>query len=269
MHPVGKIRASTINKPEEPHAKELHAKGFISDAQLKAVLSKDSQEISKANEEALALYIYTLDDFSEQNPMTSGQTDTVKNAQGLSKEQKKANADLVITLKNKGYEVVSGLPRQQESIVISLLKNLTEGHKPDLRKLYEAHQQCDQKLKTTSASNLDGSDSEDSETDSTEESDTIVDSSDNDADNIPLSNYPKKSKPVSHASNVEDLLAKLSETKTFGSSDMYVMLYKPNLKGEHVACTIGTPRDNKTEVVLIHCGDRFDAALGLPIPTTV
>ena len=89
MHPVGKIRASTINKPEEPHAKELHAKGFISDAQLKAVLSKDSQEISKANEEALALYIYTLDDFSEQNPMTSGQTTPAKMLKGYQKNRRK------------------------------------------------------------------------------------------------------------------------------------------------------------------------------------
>ena len=262
MNSVGKMRASTINKPEE-----LHAKGFISDAQLKAVLSKDSQQISEANEEALALY--TLDDFSEQNPMTSGQTDTVKNAQGLSKTQETANADLVTRLESHDYKVISGLPGQPECMVISLLKNLIGGRKPDLEKLYKVYQQCDQKLKTTSVNKLDGSNSEESKTDSTEESDTIVDSSDNDADNIPLSNYPKKSKPVSHASNVEDLLAKLSETKTFGSSDMYVMLYKPNLKGEHVACTIGTPRDNKTEVVLIHCGDRFDAALGLPIPTTV
>ena len=258
MNSVGKTRASTINKPGEPHAKELHAKGFISDAQLKAVLSKDSQEISKANEEALALY--TLDDFSEQNPMTSGQTDTVKNAQALSKTQETANADLVTDLKNRDYKVINGLPEQPECMVISLLKNLIEGRKPDLKKLYEAHQQCDQKLKTTSVNKLDGSNSEDSKTDSTEESDNIVDSSDNDADNIPLSNYPKKSKTVSHASNVENLLAKLSETKTFGSSGMYVTLCKPNLKGEHVACTIGTPGDNKTEIVLIHCGDRFDAS---------
>lgn len=262
MNSVGKTRASTISKPEE-----LHEKGFISDAQLKAVLSKDSQEISKANEEALALYI--LDDFSKQNPMTSGQTDTVKNAQALSKKQATANANLVTDLKNQDYKFVCGLPGQQECMVISLLENLTVGQKPDLKKLYEAHQQCDQKRKTTLASSLDDSNSEDSKTDSTEESDTIVDSSDNDADNIPLSNYPKKSKPVSHAANVEDLLAKLSETKTFGSSGMYVMLYKPNLKGEHVVYTIGARGDNKTEIVLIHCGDRFDAAFGLSIPTTV
>lgn len=267
MNSVGKPRVPNvpiISKPEE-----LHAKGFISDAQLEAALSKDSKKIQEANRKALALY--TLDDFCKQNPMTSGQTDTIKNAKGLSTNQGKANATLVKNLE-ENYDVISGLPGQKECMIISVLNLLTDGKKPDLAKLYEAHQQCAQVLKTTSISSLDGSDSEDSEdseTDSTEESDTIVASSDNDEDNIPLANYPKKSKTLSHAAEVEELLVKLLESKTFGSSDMYVKLYKPNLRGKHVTYTLGVQEDNKKEIVLIHNGDRFDAAIQRSITTTV
>lgn len=265
MKSVSGPRVPIISKP-----KELHAKGFISDAQFKAALSKDSKEISKANAEVLALH--TLEDFCDQNPMTPIQADTVKNAKGLArgqtplngekqtKEQEKANADLVTDLKKDDYRVVRGLPGKNECMIISSLTNFLIGKQPDFQSLYTAHQQSE-KLKANPTSNMDGTESD--EVDSTADSDVIVTSSDDDADNIPFNHLPKKTKPISHAAQVEALLTQLPESKVFCSSNMYVRLLKPNLEGKHVSYTIGNPGENKTEIILIHYGNRIDAAIGL------
>jgi len=267
MNSVGKTRVPIISKPEE-----LHAKGFISDAQLAAASSKDSKKISKANMEALALY--TLEDFGNQNPMTSNQTDTIKNAKGLSsrqtplngekqsEKQESAITDLIKGLETDGYTVVAGLPGQTDCMIISALKSFGGDNKPDLKNLYSTHRQCEQRLKSSSTTNMDG-------TEDTEGSDTIVASSDNDDDNIPVKNDPKKAETVSHAAEVEALLVKLTESKSFKASDMYVTLYKLNLNGERVTYTIGTPGTGKSEIILIHCGDHFDAAMKLSTSTTV
>jgi hypothetical protein len=269
MNSVNKTRIPNvpiIRKPEE-----LHAKGFISDAQLEAALGKDREKIGKADDEVLA--IYTLEAYSAQNPMTSNQTDAIKNVKGLasrqtpsndekqSQEQKEANAKLVTHLKDNNYKVVNGLTGKDECMIFSVFKTFANEKQPDLQTLYKAHQQCVNKPKANSNSNMEGT--EDGETDSTGESDVIVASSDDDADNIPLNSHLKKTRTASHAAQIEELLAKLPESKAFNSSDMYVTLYKPNLEGKHVSCTIGNPGENKTHVILIHHGDRIDAAIGL------
>jgi hypothetical protein len=259
-------RVPIISRPEE-----LHAKGFISNAQLDAALSKDSKEISKANAEVLALH--TLEDFCDQNPMTPIQADTVKSAKGLArgqtplngekqtKEQEKANADLVTHFEKEGYKVVRGLVGKNECMIISSLKSFVLGKQPDFQSLYTAHQQSE-KLKANPTSNMDGTESD--EADSTADSDVIVTSSDDDADNTPFNHLSKKTKLVSHAAQVEALLTQLPDSKAFFSSNIYVTLFKPNLKGEHVSCTIGNLGENKTEIILIHYGNRIDAAIRLP-----
>lgn len=261
-----------IRKPEE-----LHAKGFISDAQLEAALSKDWEKTGKADDEVLALY--TLEAYSAQNPMTSNQTDAIKNAKRLSgrqkplndekqsKEQEEANAQLVTRLKDNHYQLVNGLPGEDKCMIISALKSFANEEQPNLPTLYTTYQQCGNKPKANLTSNMDGT--KDDGIDITEESDVIVASSDGDADNIPLNNHPKKTKTVSHATQVESLLAELPKSKTFSSSNMYVTLYKPNLEGEHIICTIGNPGENKTQIILIHYGDRIDAAIGLSRPKKV
>ncbi|HEX8883369.1 MAG TPA: hypothetical protein VF797_02640 [Noviherbaspirillum sp.] len=266
MNPVNKKHVPIITKPEE-----LHAKGFISDAQLDAALANDREKLGKADDEVLALY--TLKIHSDQNPMTSDQTNAIKNAKGLSSQQKpsddekqsdgrkKANAELIKDLKDDDYYVVNGLPGKDECMIVSALKSFADEKQPDLQMLYKTHQQCANKLKANSTSNMDGS--EDIGTDSTEESDVIVADSDDDADNIPLNSRPKKTKTVSHAAQIEELLAKLPESKVFNSSNIYVTLYKPNLDGKHVSYTIGKPGESKIQIILIHYGDRIDAAIRL------
>lgn len=269
MNPLNKNHVPNvpiIRKPEE-----LHAKGFISDAQLDAALANDSEKLGKADDDVLALY--TLKIHSDQNPMTSDQTDAIKNAKGLASQQrpsddekqsdgrKKANAELVKTLEDNDYHVVNGLPGKDECMIVSALKSFANEKHPDLQTLFKTHQQCANKLKANSTSNMDGA--EDVGTNSTEESDVIVADSDDDADNILLKNYLKKNRTVSHAEQVEALLAKLPESKAFRSSNIYVTLYKPNLEGKHVNCTIGNPGENKTQIILIDYGDRIDAAIGL------
>ena len=269
MDAVNKNRVPNVPIIREPE--ELHAKGFISDAQLAAALSKDKEKIDEADNEVLA--IYTLEAYSARNPMTSNQTDAIKNMKGLasrqkpsydekqSKEQKEANAKLARELEENDYKVVHGLPGKDECMIFSALKTFANEKKPDLQTLFKAHQDCENKLKANSDSNMDGT--EDEETTSNEESDVIVACSDDDADNSQRDSQSKKTRTATHAAQIEALLAKLPESEAFNSSNIYVTLYKPNLKGKHVICTIGNPGENKTQVILIHHGDRIDAAIGL------
>lgn len=269
MDTVNRNRAPNVPIIRDP--KELHAKGFISDAQLSAALSKDKEKIGEADDEVLA--IYTLETYSAQNPMTSNQTDAIKNVKGSasrqkpsngeqqSKEQKEANAKLVETLEASDYKVINGLPGKDECMIFSALKTFADEKQPDWQTLLKAHKDCEITLKANSNNNMDGA--EDEETISNEESDVVVASSDDDADNRQLDSHPKKTRTATHAAQIEELLAKLPESEAFKSSNTYVTLYKPNLKGKHVICTIGNPGENKTQVILIHHGDRIDAAIGL------
>ena len=125
MNPLNKNRVPNVPIITKPQ--ELHAKGFISDAQLDAALANDREKLGKADDEVLALY--TLEAYSAQNPMTSNQTDAIKNVKGLasrqkpsndeehSKKQKEANAELVTHLEDNNYRVVNGLPGKDECMI--------------------------------------------------------------------------------------------------------------------------------------------------------
>lgn len=227
--------AATFNPRSATYHDELHKAGFISDAQLAAVKSRNRSDADAADANALkagiAESLSSLATFTADHPLTQKQSTAIRSVQQSSMERQHAEQRehdklLKSNYAKKGYRFIDSKVADHNCLITSILQHATKDYGTNHQALAQEYRK---KLNTHLQQNL-----------------------------TPAQKKKILKNDLLDRHHTDWLLKEIAKDPRFGNHDLTVEFWIANAEGEPTTLAYG---GGKARVIIFNSTDHFEAVI--------